>query len=100
MFVRYFRYLSSSWSSPQKSLLNKERFINLFNGSGIFTNCSCNGGKSNRASFEFMNNGGEYFIIHHIQSSLIYIERIKRISCNLQIYISVTLYLRKISHSS
>ena len=52
-----FCYHASFWGAHQEAIFDQVRFINFFNGAGIFSHCRRKGIQSHRASMEFFDNG-------------------------------------------
>ena len=82
-------------SSVDESLLYKERFVYLFEGSLILTHSSGYGIGTDRSSLEFGYYCLEYLVVNCIKSSLVYIEGIKSIACDGKIYMSVSITCAK-----
>ena len=77
VLVCKFGYFPPSWSSFHKSFFYEEWFIYLLYCAPIFTQSCGNRRDTYRASFEFIDNDQQYFIIDFIESVFIDIQSFK-----------------------
>ena len=74
MLVSKIGNFSSARCTNDKSLLDQERFIDLFQCLGILGNGSGKGGDTHRTALELINDRKEDLIVHFVQAVSIYIE--------------------------
>ena len=96
MFIRQIGNLPSARCAHQKAFLYQKWFVNLLNGAFILAHGRSNGFQADRATFKFINNGAQNFIVHFIQAVFIHIQCIKGIFRYHCIDVAVAFYLRKI----
>ena len=77
MFVSQFRHFTPTRGTFQETFFNQERFVYLFDCSGIFTQSGGNGSKSYRTTLELIDNGTEDLVVHFIQSVFVDIQCFK-----------------------
>ena len=72
-----FRCHSSARSAVDKSGFDQERLVDIFDGSGIFSNRCCQGIESHRTALELFHNGGKKQPVSLIQSVTVYFQQIE-----------------------
>ena len=91
---------SSAGGTNDKSLLDQERFIDLFQRLGILGNGSGKGGDTHRTALELVNDSKEYLIVHFVQAMGIYIEGFQSKAGDFYVYLTIAFYLGKIAYAS
>ena len=99
MFVCFRSYFPSAWSSLQKSFLYQKRFIHFFECTHFFSYGCRDRCNTNRTSFEFFNDGRKNFIVHIIQTILIYIQGNQRKLGDGYGNGTISFYLSKVARS-
>jgi hypothetical protein len=84
----------------QKTLLHEEGLVHFLDGSFIFSNCSRDCLNANRPALEFLDDRLEDPRVHVIETELVYIEKPKRLACNVTRDCTAGLDLRIIANSA
>ena len=100
MFVCPFCGFTPPWGTHQKALLDQKWFIDFFNRLSIFRNCCGQGINTDWATFEFIDQSGQYLIVHFIQAMGIYMERFESIPCDVQVDLPIPFDLGEIPNTS
>ena len=90
---------SSARGTNDKSLLDQERFIDLFQRLGILRYSSGKGGDTYRASLELVNDSKENLIVHFVQAVSIYIEGFEGKAGDFYVYLAVAFDLSKVTYT-
>src|SRR3984957_14636549 len=96
MCIRFGGCLAAAGCSHEESFLYKERLIDLLQRTGFLTYRRSDRRNSNRAPFEFLNNGSQNAVVHFIQAMFIHIQRPQCMLCDPKIDHSIAEYLREI----
>ena len=99
MSVGKFCHFTSTWRTFDETLLNEERFIDLFHRTRVFTNSSGNGAQTNRSALELVDDGGEYLVVNLVKTKLVNVQRFERHVSNWQVNGAVALHLCKVTHT-
>ena len=90
---------SAPWSTLDEALLYEERFVNLLYGTLVLPHRCRDCIDSHRPSIELCDYSIENLVVNLVQSPLVNIESIQRITRNRKIYMTVSLYLGEIPHA-
>src|SRR5690554_1613153 len=92
--------LPSAGCAFDKSLLDKERLIDLFNGSGIIAHSCGNGGDTHGTAVELIDDGEQYLVVNLIKPVPVNVECFERVGGDLFIYLPVSLHLCEVTHTA
>ena len=87
-------------SPDDESLLDEERFIDLFERPLVLPNCRRYGVGSDRSTVELCDYGPKNLVVDCVQSPLVDVQRVKGISGNLQIDMTVPDNLSEVPYPS
>ena len=91
---------AASGSAHEVAFLDKERFIDLFDGARVLTHCRSDGLDAHGSTFKFFNNSVEYSIIHVIKAVLIHIECRQAKAGNLHVDVPIAFDLGKVANTT
>ena len=100
MLVGQWSCHAATWRSFDETLHNEEWFIDIFNGSGIFSDGRCYRTDPYRPTPELVNDSEQDLIINLVKPVSVDIERLKSYMCNLVGYRSVAFHLCKVAHTT
>ena len=95
-----FSDLTSARRAADKTLFDKEGFVNLFKCTRIFTDGCGNRTYADRSAFEFVDNRQQDLIIRIVEAVTIDVERFQSKVCEFRINCSRALYLRTVAHTA
>ena len=98
MIVCLVRSDTAPLGSQYISFLDEERLVNLFDSTRILSYSCRYGIYSDRTTLELGDDGMENLVVYLVESPLVYVQGIQGILGNLNVYMSVTLYLREIPY--
>ena len=87
---------TASLGTDQETFLDQERFIDFFQGSGIFADGSSQGADSHRTALEGKDERAEDLVVNGIQAALVNLELVQGETRYLQVDASVSQYLGEI----
>src|SRR3712207_8282064 len=67
MLIGKFRHLPSARCTLHKTLFDKERLIDLLDGSGVFAQRGSDGSQSHRTSFKLVDNGAQNLVVYLVE---------------------------------
>ena len=74
VFVGKLGGFSSTRGALDETLHDKEWFVDFFHSAGVFTDCSRDGGDSNGAATEFVDDGDQYLVVDLVQTVFVDVE--------------------------
>src|SRR3712207_124445 len=100
MLIGKFRHLPSARCTLHKTLFDKERLIDLLDGSGVFAQRGSDGSQSHRTSFKLVDNGAQNLVVYLVEPVAVDVQRFEREPGNVRIDGACPFHLRKVPHTA
>ena len=91
---------TTSGSASEVAFLDQVGLVDFLEGLGLLRNCRGERIQANGASFKLVNQCGQDFIVHFIETMLVHIEGIHAKTGNVQVDTALSFYLGKVAQTT